>query len=94
MRTLIFRFGYAALLSAALVSSAAVAQEVEVKTYHDRARNDDHRWDSHEDQAYRIWVNENHRQYKEFSTIRENDRQRYWAWRHHHSDALLKIEVR
>ena len=96
MRIIIFRFGYAALLAAALatgpITSVAVAQEG--RTYHDRGHNDDHQWNSHEDQAYRIWVNENHRQYREFATIKESDRQRYWGWRHEHSDAILKIEVR
>jgi hypothetical protein len=26
--------------------------------------------------------------------LRERDRQAYWGWRHDHSDAQLKIEVR
>ena len=64
------------------------------KTYHDKQHNDDHEWNSHEDQAYRMWGKENHRKYREFSRINENDRQAYWNWRHEHSDAVLKIEIR
>ncbi len=37
---------------------------------------------------------ENHRKYRDFSRLRDNDRQAYWGWRHEHSDALLKIDIR
>jgi hypothetical protein len=94
MTKMISRFGCAALLAAALATTVASAQEVVIRTYHDRRHNDDHQWNNHEDQAYRMWVVENHRRYREFGAIRESDRQRYWAWRHEHNDALLKIEIR
>jgi hypothetical protein len=92
MKTIVTRFGFAAFLAAALTTSTAMAQPP--RMYHDRAHNDDHEWNSHEDQAYRIWAQQNHRRYREFGAIRESDRQRYWIWRHEHSDALLKIEIR
>jgi hypothetical protein len=62
--------------------------------YHDEKNNDDHDWNNHEDRAYRIWVKENHRKYETFERIREEDRQRYWVWRHEHPDTVLKIDVR
>ena len=34
------------------------------------------------------------RSYSDFAKLKDNDQQRYWAWRHQHSDAQLKIEVR
>ena len=40
-----------------------------------------------------MWSDQNHRKYREFGAIKESDRQRYWAWRHEHNDALLKIEI-
>lgn len=97
------RFWNTALLGAALVVPIAMAPTVlraddhkdtkVVRTYHDKQHNDDHDWNSHEDQAYRAWEKENHRRYKDFSRARENDRQTYWNWRHEHSDAVLKIDI-
>lgn len=62
--------------------------------YHDAAHNDDHVWNDREERAYRIWLKETHRKHREFEKLREADRQAYWAWRHEHSDAVLKIDVR
>ena len=98
------RFWNTALLSAALAVPIALApaalraddrndnQRVE-RTYHDRQRNDDHQWNNNEDQAYRAWGKQNHRKYKDFSRMKERDRQNYWGWRHDHSDAILKIDI-
>jgi hypothetical protein len=84
--------GTALMVPIALTPSALRAEEH--KTYHDRDRNDDHEWNSHEDRAFRIWAKENHRKERDFEKLREEDRQRYWAWRHEHSDAVLKIDIR
>jgi hypothetical protein len=62
--------------------------------YHDKAHNDDHEWNSHEDKAYRAWAKENHRKYVPFTKLKEDDQQSYWGWRHEHSDAVLKINIR
>jgi type III secretory pathway component EscR len=94
------RFWNAALLSAALIVPIAVApimlradDHANARSYHDKGHNDDHEWNDHEDQAYRMYVKEHHRKYREFSTLHDNDQQSYWGWRHDHSDTLLKIEV-
>jgi hypothetical protein len=63
-------------------------------SYHDKKHNDDHEWNSHEDQAYRLYVQQNHRTYGDFAKLKDNDQQKYWAWRHQHSDAQLKIVIR
>lgn len=88
-----------ALLGAALLGPIAIAPALlraddHDRVYHDRDHNDDHHWDAHEDRAYRVWVKENHRRYRDFNRIREEDRQAYWAWRHEHSDAVLHIDIR
>ena len=92
------RFWNAAVLGAALMipvafTPAAVRAET-AKSYHDKEHNDDHQWNSHEDRAYRMYAKENHRQYSNFSRLKENDQQAYWGWRHDHSDAILKINIR
>ena len=94
MRTITSRFFCVALLSAALIAPVAARAEDTPRSYHDKKHNDDHEWNNHEDQAYRIYGKENHRKYREFSGLKENDQQNYWNWRHEHSDAVLKIDIR
>jgi hypothetical protein len=90
------RFLNTALLSAALLLPVAITPIslfADDKIYHDKQHNDDHHWNDHEDKAYRIWVKENHRKYSNFAKIKAEDQEAYWAWRHDHSDALLKIDI-
>ena len=92
-------FWKTALLGAALIIPVAItptvlSAEEHPRTYHDRDHNDDHEWNTHEDQAYRMYAKENHRKYSDFSKLKENDQQAYWGWRHEHSDAQLKITIR
>ncbi len=96
MRTLssFFRFG---ILSVALATPLALYPTVmraDDKHYHDAKHNDDHVWNDHEDKAYRMWAQENHRKYRDFAKIKVEDQQSYWDWRHEHSDAQLKIDIR
>jgi len=100
MRTLssFFRFG---ILSAALITPLALSPTVMraddnhgEKRYRDARHNDEHVWNDHEDRAYRMWVQENHRKYNNFDRLKGRDRQSYWDWRHDHSDAQLKIDIR
>ena len=77
------------LLTGAMVVPIAVTPvnlRADDRVYHDRARNDDHRWDAREDRAYRAWVRENHMKYREFRRLRQEDQERYWGWRHEHPD--------
>jgi len=97
------RFWNAAFLCAALLAPIALAPTAlraedqkttrTARTYHDKNHNDDHEWNGQEDKAYRVYVKENHRKYRDFSKLKDNERQGYWDWRHEHSDALLKIDI-
>ncbi len=100
MRITIPRFCSLALLSAALVAPLVItpmtlrAEDKHARSYHDKKHNDDHEWNAHEDRAYRMYAKEQHRRYRDFSRLNENDQEAYWGWRHEHSDALLKIDIR
>jgi GT2 family glycosyltransferase len=65
------RFLNAALLGAALLVPVAIAPTIlraeTAVVYHDKGHNDDHEWNSHEDRAYRVYVKENHRRYRDFA---------------------------
>jgi hypothetical protein len=95
------RFWNTALLSAALLSPMALTPRVllaadqnAARSYHDKQHNDDHAWNGQEDKAYRIYAKQNHRKSSDFSRLKDDDQQNYWNWRHEHSDALLKIEIK
>ena len=95
------RFLNAALLGAALIIPVAMAPTAlraqdnkAARTYHDKDHNDDHQWNAHEDQAYRVYAKQNHQKQRDFTKLKENDQQNYWGWRHEHSDAQLKITIR
>src|ERR1035437_2676573 len=91
------RFLNAVLLGAALITPLAMApsalraaDQKTARTYHDKGHNDDHQWNSHEDQAYRMYAKENHRKYTNFSKLKDDDQQAYWGWRH---EQALPYEV-
>jgi len=50
--------------------------------YEDRGHRDAHDWNAREDEAYRRYLRENHRSYREFKKLNRRDQERYWAWRH------------
>ena len=94
------RFWNTALLGAALMTPIAIVPTAlraqdhrEARKYQDKQHNDEHEWNDHEDRAYRMWAKENHRKYRDFSKLKDDDRQSYWGWRHEHSDEKLKIEI-
>jgi len=87
--------GAALMIPVALAPTALRAQDNKgARSYHDKQHNDDHEWNKNEDQAYRAYAKQNHKKYREFSTLNDDDQQAYWGWRHDHSDALLKINIR
>ena len=93
------RFWNSALLCAALMAPVAMvpalqAQDKNSHSYHDKDHNDDHRWNTNEDKAYRVYVKENHRKYNSFDKLKDDEQQNYWRWRHEHSDVQLKIKIR
>jgi len=54
--------------------------------YYDKRRKHYHDWDEREDRNYRVYLTERHRPFIEFRIQRDNERQRYWTWRHSHPD--------
>jgi hypothetical protein len=96
MKTVLQHFLNAALVGAVLITPvvAPTALRADDHKYHDAKHNDDHEWNSHEDKAYRMYVKENHGKYRDFGKLKEEERQSYWDWRHEHSDAVLKINIR
>ena len=85
------------LLGTLLLGPAMVVPNVmraDEHRYHDAAHNDDHVWNDREERAYRMWLKETHRKHREFEKLNEEDQRAYWAWRHEHSDTVLKLDIR
>jgi len=54
--------------------------------YYDDYHRDYHRWNSHEDYEYRIYLNERHEGYRNFRDLDRDRQNDYWRWRHDHPD--------
>ena len=87
------------LLSTLLLSSVLitpVALRAEDRRYYDREGKDYHTWNNHEDHAYRVYLGEQHREYREFPRVKATQQREYFRWRHDHPDThpIFKVEVR
>lgn len=98
MKTTALKILNSLLLSATLLAPLSIVSTARAdhhhETYRDDEHHDQHEWNDHEDRAYRMWLKEQHRKYKDFAKLRAEDQRNYWAWRHNHSDAELKIDIR
>jgi hypothetical protein len=85
----------ALLLGSTLITPLALRAE-ENRRYYDREGKDYHTWDSHEDRAYRVYLGEQHREYREFPKVKVTQQREYFKWRHDHPDThpIFKVEVR
>ena len=92
-RSFILSFVFA---GATLIAPVAVsADDHHDKRYHDRDGHDYHTWNSQEDRAYRVYLGEQHRDYREFGKVKGAQQREYFRWRHEHPDAaLFKVEIR
>jgi hypothetical protein len=81
---------------AALMAPVAMrADDRPDRRYYDRDGRDYHTWNTHEDRAYRAYLMEQHRTYREFRRVKVVDQRAYFRWRHEHPDnVLFKVELR
>ncbi len=61
----------------------------ETRRYYDPAEKDYHVWNDQEDRAYRMYLQERHRDYVEFPKVKTTERTEYFRWRHHHPDSMI-----
>ena len=90
-----FRILSGLLLGAALLVPVAVSADDHDRRYYDRDGHDYHQWNNHEDRAYRVYLGEQHQEYREFRRVKPVHQREYFKWRHEHPDTVLfKVEVR
>ena len=75
-----------AMLGMALLVGPGIAfsqdRDHQPQRYEDRSHHDSHEWNDREDEAYRRYMKENHRSYRDFQKLSRKDQDRYWTWRH------------
>jgi hypothetical protein len=91
-----FLFLSALFFGATLITPMAVkADDHHEKRYYDREGRDYHTWNNQEDRAYRLYLGEQHRDYREFRRTKAPEQRQYFKWRHEHPDhVLFKVEVK
>lgn len=79
----------------AVVPATMRAEEHHEKRYYDKDGRDYHTWNDHEDRAYRIYLGEQHRDYRKFAQVKAAQQREYFRWRHQHPDnVIFKVEIR
>ncbi|MEO7146017.1 MAG: hypothetical protein ABI165_21190 [Bryobacteraceae bacterium] len=65
------------------------------KRYYDKSGKDYHEFNNNEDRAYRMYLREQHRDYRDFSRENRHQQAQYFTWRHEHPDqSLFKIVIK
>jgi len=77
------RLAGAILVTTILAGATACTARVRI---YDEPRRDYHRWDDREERAYRAFLVERKREYREFGRLERRDQEEYWEWRHAHPD--------
>jgi hypothetical protein len=87
-----YRYISSLLLAAALAAPVAIMASpapnddgVQVRVY-DSHHKDYHNWDDHENNAWGIYLTNNHEKNHEFSKSSKKEQSHYWNWRHSHPD--------
>ena len=72
----------AALLLAAVFTSAVSMLAAPQAPIYDEHHKDYHKWNDREERAWRRFLAANHRKYHEFGKASGQEQQEYWDWRH------------
>jgi hypothetical protein len=77
----------AAIASPAVMMAAAGPKDdgVQVRVY-DSNHKDYHNWDDHENNAWGVYLTNNHKKSHEYSKSSKREQSNYWNWRHSHPD--------
>ena len=86
-----FLFLGAALMAPVAISTSAAMQddhrdERKQTRVYDRSHKDYHNWNDNEDRSYRVYLGEQHQDYREYSRLNRGQQNKYWNWRHSHPD--------
>ena len=69
--------------------STTTTTTTETQRYYDSGTKEYHNWDANEDRAYRMYLQEQHRDYREFPKATTQEQTQYWKWRHGHPNSVI-----
>jgi hypothetical protein len=61
------------------------------RRYFDRDGHNYHVWNGQEDRAYRFYLQDQHKDYREWRKVRRNEQSDYFRWRHTHPDSVIFV---
>jgi Ni/Co efflux regulator RcnB len=70
-------------------TTTTTTTSTETKRYYDPVEKDYHMWNENEDRAYRVYLQEQHRDYVEFPKVKVTEQREYFRWRHGHPDSVI-----
>jgi len=92
------RFWILAAISAGVTLTVPVTMSAgnnHEKRYYDKDAHDYHTWNGQEDRAYRVYLGEQHQEYRDFGKRKPAQQREYFKWRHEHPDnVLFKLEIK
>jgi len=75
-------------------STTTTTTTTDTHRYYDPGYKEYHSWSSNEDRAYRMYLQEQKRDYLEFPKTTVTQQTEYWKWRHDHPDKVtIKSET-
>jgi len=75
------------LLSGVMIAPVSfVATGCRTETVYDHEHKDAHKWDGREDAAYHQYLNEQHKDNRDYKNLNDQEQKDYWNWRHQHPD--------
>jgi hypothetical protein len=69
--------------------STTTTTTTETHRYYDPGYKEYHVWSNNEDRAYRMYLDEGHRDFVEFPKSTTVQQTEYWKWRHNHPDKMI-----
>jgi hypothetical protein len=49
-------------------------------------------WNNQEDRAYRFYLNDQHKDYREWRAVKGSEQREYFRWRHTHPDSVIVVK--
>src|SRR5580704_1998220 len=89
LSTLLLSGALVALQQAERSTTTTTTTTTETHRYYDPTYKEYHVWDSKEDRAYHMYVEQTHRNYEDFPKVKVTEQTEYWKWRHDHPDKVI-----
>jgi hypothetical protein len=79
---------FAVILGLAGIAATPVSLRADDRDhrYYDRDAKDYHEWNGAENRAWHEYLEQQHREYRNFQRVKPDEQREYWRWRHQHEE--------